>query len=240
MPQQDLLQAYAAAIREAYCSTRNRWHQMNEGIDSDWGGHPLPRYDGGMDSAGRMHRSIWERIARFIIEKRVSPIRYIEAQFRSVVGTPPEPGSLCSEFAYRRYEGHNQAEVSVLSRLFKFQKEKLALESVKFCALRTMGWTDRDVCSAVLQNTQVEMSALFRYCEAVRVGLDDVAEEFQTAASIQYLASPEAYDEVWGDYIPVHLKGVARMTPEQIESLPAVVEGPVVRSSRSPRALLVE
>ncbi len=237
MPEEmSLLQSYAAVIRNAYCTARNRWHLEVENTESDWGRNPIPRYDGGMDSAGRRHRGVWEKIARFVIEKRISPNRFIEAQFRGRSAAPPEPGTLCSEFALRVYAGYEAAEIPTLQRLFRHQKEQLFLETIKF---RPLHWPDAQMYSAILQNTQVGMSALFRYCVAVQKGVNEVVDLFRTTASIQYLASPTAYDQVWGELIPEEMRALARLSAAQMAQVPAeAVEhtGPV----RHRRALITE
>jgi hypothetical protein len=47
---------------------------------------------------------------------------------------------------------------------------------------------------------------LFRYCLAKSEDLE-IAERFEDAALMQYMAAPDVYDETWGEWIPEDLKG---------------------------------
>ncbi len=241
MGDQNIVDTYAALLRDRYSSLRNRWTWENEGVKADWGQNPIPRYDGGVDGQGRRHQSVWKKMARWLIDHQVSPSRFIEAQFRGRAGAPPEPNTLCSDAALNRFYAFEGEEVPELKRLLSAQKDTLFTQVCKKAGLRQQGWTDAQVYSEVLQNNLIPLSALFRYAVAVQQGCPEVADLYRTEAAIQYLSAPRAYDQVWGKLVPPEVAALARLTPDQLSSV-SLEEEPLDSrpASRPARALFVD
>lgn len=207
---------YAQLIRDEYCRVRNRWHMEHEMKHTNWGARPIPKYDGGEDVHGRQHQNIWRKIAVFVIKHNLNPTRYVQAQFNIRVSKPIEPTQLLTEYSLSLYEAQESISEKEIARLFEMQKEQVLVECDKLRPCRARGWSDKDITRAVLGNQLIPLSALFRYCIAKKEGYDDLAEEYKVEALTQYLAYPDAYDRIWGEWIPSDFRSEARQLTDYV------------------------
>ena len=222
---QRTLKALAQKIRELYCEQRNLWHYQVQGRETNWGAVPMARYDGGVDEMGRNWGNVWDEIALFVCKRKVNYASFVRAQFSVVRKRPIDPFQLKSDKAYDLYLSTAQSSSSNLASLFALQREVFQRETSKLARRKvTHKWDDNQIFRAVLGNRLLRMSALFRYCLAVNLGYESIAETFHLQALEQYLVDAKIYDSVWGAWIPDALKREAASLDEftwsEAEELP--------------------
>lgn len=205
-----MLDRVAGQVRAAYCECRNAWHREHERRETNWGAHPVPRYDGGEDLQGRVFAPVWPGVARFVLRHGFDPKRFVRAQFAIRDSKVIEPTALTgprAADAYRSFAINVRADIK---RLFDFQRQQVLVEFNKLKPCRTRyGWTDADIHRAVLSNGLVRLSALFRLCLAESLGLTDLVDRYAEAALVQYMADRPEYDEIWGRWVPEFLTDLA-------------------------------
>jgi hypothetical protein len=69
--------------------------------------------------------------------------------------------------------------------------------------------TARRWLAGALADDTVNLSPLYRYCVAVGENLPKHMKIFKSMALRQYVVAQDLYDEVWGGWIPEHLKDEA-------------------------------
>jgi hypothetical protein len=70
-------------------------------------------------------------------------------------------------------------------------------------------FTNVEVQRAVITDDDAALSALFRFCLASSLSQADLADHYFPAALLQYLRYPDAYDNVWGSFLPDGFRGLA-------------------------------
>ncbi len=218
---EDTIQSYAILLREAYRVMRQQWSRQHNLCESDWGNHPIPRYDGGADASGRNFKSVWVKLARFVVANGLNPDLYIRAQFRGRIASPPEPTQLMSSGALSVYHQTTANRIALCSARFLAQKTRYFLEVQALGAGRqVVRCSDDQINLSVLGNLSLPLSALFRYCLGVRGEREIIIHRFRNEATIQYIGDQEAYDQVWGTWIPDEL----RLASNQLKELVAAPE----------------
>lgn len=61
-------------IRKTYCQKKNFYNRLFFNIESDYGKHPMPKWDGGIGKDGKIHENIWEKIANFLLSNSIESI----------------------------------------------------------------------------------------------------------------------------------------------------------------------
>lgn len=207
-----LLRRYTEIVRSTYCELRNRWHSLHERRETNWGAQVVPKYDGGTGPGGQKYKSVWDRVARFVIQNSAEPRRFVQVQFAVRQAKPIEPTELVSPRALELYRYNEKTAFEDILRLFHYQQQRAATEFNKLrpCKINHQ-WTDADIHRAVLGNTLVQLSALFRYCIAHREGYTSIADRYKDEALVQYLSQPEDYDKIWVGWIPPELTNEAQL-----------------------------
>ncbi len=234
-----IVQQYAEIIRSEYCAARNKWHREHERKKTNWGATLLPKYDGGTDSSGREHQSLWRRAAVFVIQHRLNPGRFVRAQFAIRLSKPIEPTQLLNVRAVELYEAQEQIDSSEIARLFHMQKEQALVEMDKLKPCRaSRGWTDVDIRRSVIGNGMIPLSALFRYCIARKEGDDDLADAFYAEALIQFLSQPDDYERIWIGWLPNEIRMHARQLTDYVAA-PKPAD-PLEENQPNVRALIMD
>jgi hypothetical protein len=174
----------------------------------------LPRYpprrlavdDGLEPPPGRrdVETPVWIALARFIEEHRLNPLAFIRAQYSSYDAEAPiATNKFMSEGALKNYRKFLEEGIKRCALELSLQKQVLEME---LYSKKMTGYGD-NALAAVLADISVSLSALFRYCVACASGLREQAEDFETAAGLQYLEEPYSYDVSWGPVLPIFLPG---------------------------------
>lgn len=175
------------------------------------------RWDGGYDSrTNRRYKSIWPQIAYFVLKNSVEPEALVKAQFEYASAILPTPQTMVSSAGLAKYRRYSQNVVPKLHR--QFQSEKLAAT----IALRTAGFihdSPERAYFAVLCDLSIQLSALFRYCLGHEQGLSEVATYWKSEALEQYIAEPDCYDQVWGEFIPNEFRNEASKVKQLLNKL---------------------
>lgn len=188
----------SALLRQAYIDERKNWHRGRGGEVENY--RPSNKWN-----------DVWPRMADFFLKHQIENYRaFIHVQFtkHGNLSCCPTPKACYGPAALRRWEKYkpNKRTIEMALRL---QSIKLQEELQKYTNWQK-DWTQRQVETMVLYDHDNGLTALFRYCGAVKIERDDIADVYHYAALLQYLFGQEIYNEVWGDLIPQSLKDEAR------------------------------
>jgi hypothetical protein len=165
---------------------------------------------------------MWLDIARRVIKSRFSPELFVRRYFATLrpEGRPPLPNAFKSDRAFAAYEEGREAFYQSVQVAFRMQAETAEVEMAlaqQHEPKKLMAW------EMVLMNDRLALSALFRYCLALRIRKDhgakrflQVANNFERMAALQYMEDPSIYDEIWGDWIPDKFKQEAAGVYEEV------------------------
>jgi hypothetical protein len=201
----------ADRIREIY--VRHYRGRMGDEYANYGDGH-IPRLDGGRDRSGRKHRPVWPKLAEFFTKHSIEPELMITTGFEAWPGSSPPcptPQFFMGDLCMKQYTQNVGSFVKRLKIQFESNYESLQTRVVLVRpVLSKRGLTDVDILRNALQDhVAVEGGALFRYCMATRLNIDDVAENYFPAALQEYLLRRPQYDQAWGVTIPEELKRAA-------------------------------
>ncbi len=199
----------AGLIRDLFVIHVGIVNASQPGRRGTWGDSHLPSRDGGQDRRGKVHPSVWEKIARSCLEHGLDPSALVAAHFETthVLKGLPRPGALVGEAALRRY-GDYVRDCSGRMRLaWDVQLEDLEIQSYR--RERSYREEPEDAAFRVLASPHSQMSGLFRYCIASTGKCGELMARFRPMALEQYLSGRYAYDLGWGDLIPAELRAEA-------------------------------
>lgn len=162
------------------------------------------KWDGGTDSMGRKHKSIWLRAAEIVKGHGLHPERYIRAIFHNQHGSPPLPNILTSESAYHRYENYQTDYAEEIEKALMLQQRECAHQLRKLVLLYST--TYKEALEQILMDKTTAMAGLFRYCVARELGNQFIADYWKDTAMEEYKKSPEVFDLVWKQRIPEDFK----------------------------------
>jgi hypothetical protein len=192
----------AELVRQAYVHYRRMHEVRQSGRESSY--LPSPKWDGGEAADGRVYDPIWPKIAIFMLRHGLNPVQCVQYLFdRKRVGTAPMPNQIALPSMIPKYRSLDGKVRQGIVNSFESEKQRftthLRINSPRSGATK-FTWT----CSLI--SDAHGCSALFRYCLAKSEDLE-IAERFEDAALMQYMAAPDVYDETWGEWIPEDLKG---------------------------------
>jgi hypothetical protein len=206
----DVIEELAGLIRHRYCDEYRRYEdKFNARTGSTYGSRPLPQWDGGTTNYGRRCRPIWPKIANFFLQHGIDYQLLIREYFnRRIGGVPPAPTFFLSDKAVAL---HAVAAKRQLADMILSARTENELAKTRFwCSkMEHEGVPDDVLWKRVALDPSADLSPLFRYCLAHRVGALDVAALYKKRAFWQYLRSPRLHDEAMGPVIPKELRDEA-------------------------------
>ncbi len=207
-PRQSLVEDLSQAVRAEYINQRRMWRSLS-------GSHPnyLPgkQWDEGRRlESGRYSLPVWPKIAQFLIDHEILDYpEFIRRIFesRGPHRPVPQPNHLHGPVALALWkEVIPKKELRARVRQAWEQEKKAfaiaALDQQDFFPESS----EQECLRSVIVNDTVNLSPLYRYCVATGEGLPRHAGMYKTLALRQYCLAPSLYDEVWGGWIPEHLK----------------------------------
>lgn len=194
---QATLESMAQTVRELWCAAYTRYMRSRSPRSGQY--RSSPRWDGGVDRYGVRHRAVWPDVALYVLVNQLDPYTLVAAQFHDRGGPPPVPTVLRSPTGLALYQAYRGDVLPRLRRELESQKGVCALKVYQELPLYA-GDFDRTY-AAVLMDLGCGLSALFRYCMAVKMGLRPVAVEWRPAAVEQYMCEPKCYDEAWRGFL---------------------------------------
>ena len=165
--------------------------------------YPGPKWDGGRDKFGRTHRSVWGELAEKLLKSGVKDlVDYVRFAFSKCNGSRAIfPNQLTSPRLIDEYisSGRVENEVHDLELGLSLQRLTFLRETVSLRAMTAAvtPWSQADVEKHVLCDEQLELSALFRFLTARRLGHSEVATIYQEAARRQFEEYPGGYSKTW-------------------------------------------
>jgi len=154
---------------------------------------------------GKAKPPVWERVAKVLLDAGVSSaLEYINVVFdaRGAGSPPPEPQHLLGAAALEAWRQRPDADELFL-RLqagWKRQHRICGVAGLRRQELQPAG--RRETLLAVVADTRVELSPLYRYCVALGEQADELAARYKAAALAQYCKAPGLYKRVCGDWLP--------------------------------------
>jgi len=211
----------ARYCREAYIHER-RQLQLRTGDEERPYSNPGPKWDGGMDSRGAVHKPVWPKIAQFMLKHRLNPsvcmmIRFSMAGHGTHAKHPPLPHQIALDKYLPVYTGQSiSAEVTEEDvRVAKISESQSCRNQFVYW-MHYMSLSQADAARVVLTDDSLPVSPLTRYCLACSMQLTALAERYEAAAVAQYLLAPDAYDAVWKEALPTVFTTKARALCMQI------------------------
>jgi hypothetical protein len=198
------LHPLAQLVRRYYILQHRSYVEQHGGGPCNYGHRPMPRWDGGVDAAGRRYKPVWYGIVRYALDNGVSPLALIRETFRSWrSNTPPWPNMFINQAALSRARQAIGAYQDV--------RDNLRLSHDIFRAAATTNHLVYKLdleraAERALHDTYNDLTALYRYCMGVRGEAADVVARFHDAALTEYILDKHAFDAAWGDMIPEALR----------------------------------
>ena len=203
--QREVLVSVASRLRNAYGYERSQLESKRLGRPISW--RPMRP----LDPQGKGSK-VWVTLATFVHSRGYHPEDYIAAQFEQLAGRRiPEPGMLMQKFCEQKYEIFSKGKVEVCRQALTFQVETAKLQIRLREKLR--GMSPANATHSVLIDTDLDLTALFRYCIAVTMPgrrFRELTQALQKGAAVQLLRAKDAYMEAWGELIPDELCQNAR------------------------------
>lgn len=198
----------AKLLRRLYCLH----YRLAKPEACDYGEFPITRWDGGSDRAGRTYKPVWPKLADFVLLHDIDPFVYVRNSFASYRGKPhpPTPPQLQTPSLlddYRRYKNLINDE---LRR--DWDRQCLEIDGRRRVLLATVANITQDAATiTALMDTQaaVATNSLFRYCAALAMNLNHVADVYHDEALVIYVYQKLDYDAAWGEKIPDWLRSEA-------------------------------
>ena len=204
----------ASLLKEAYVAARSLFETRCAGVPRDY--RPSPKWDGEEafeDNPEITPReSTWERMAAKLVGLKVDPVDLVQRLFddlapgeRPILPNQLASGSLLSRYGRLVSESVPDIELALKSQLEVFITAFRCSDDVG---------TEQDVWVGVLLDEGLSLSALFRYCLALRHAEDSlvpatrferVAEHYEVPANEQYMRNRDVYDKAWVKILPPSL-----------------------------------
>lgn len=205
------LTAEAQRVREAYIRCRSAFESARAGRPVSY--NVPARYDGrhaalidGEQPVGRGSKEVWTSLAEFVRQQGADFEPYVYAQFEGLgpADRPPEPPQLKSQRALDRWNLVRPSTSDSL-RLSLTLQTQAAVGSLTRLVRR--GLEELDAWLGVLNDPVTDLTPLFRYSMAVSLTQRDrrfskLARYYLPQAQLQYRRNPQAYCEVWQDFLP--------------------------------------
>ncbi len=93
----------AASVRECFCAEYRAHERRRTFEESTYGLKPLPQWDGGVSHGGRRTRSVWEKVAVFVLKHKMDYRVLIQAVFDDRFGEGLTPLALMTAEALALY-----------------------------------------------------------------------------------------------------------------------------------------
>ena len=216
-PGQSGMQQLATYVREVYLFERRAFEEQLAGIPSSY--RSSSYWDGGVTATGK-RSTIWERVAKFIIDKKLPVDTFIRRQFQYADGPYViKPNQLYNAAAMDRYLRGRSSDHQEILLAWRSQHSALAVALVAcqdMAAMENEELSKTSLQATVLLNEDVALSALFRYCLAKSEGLTEISRLYRDAAALQYMRHRKDYDQIWKNWIPNKFKARAAAVYQQI------------------------
>lgn len=172
-----------------------------------------PWWDGGLvraaDGKTRQRSSIWVKAAELLLEQRAPALPFVRYLFTRSPRKLPGPNHLVSRKLLHAFLSEQEGLLQISRRDLS-----VAMRTQEDAFRSGMGWyrdavemgmmdlTEEEAIETTLLDPELNMSALYRYCVALRYGLAHVQARYYQAALRQYAGMASVYDELWGELIP--------------------------------------
>lgn len=177
-------------LRDLYYQYFNAKNHTRYGIK------PVPMYDGGVDSAGRKHKPVWDAVLSKIESLGVPLDEYVETVINDF--DIQNPRDLASPRVLAAFQQRNQEDPTCR---VKWDAEEHVI--VTEITLRHKPTRDiKDTIRRVVRDGTLPVSPLVRYCFACNNGCEQFVSSYQEAAFKQYKNSKVMYDKFCSNRIP--------------------------------------
>ena len=153
----------------------------------------------------------WPRIVQFLLKHSITDFQaYIAVQFsaRRLMGPAPTPKHMVGEKALQVWKNYRKSFAKTAGDLRHSLNCQKGVFSHAILRLHKElpRLSPNQVRDGVLLDTDLALTALFRYCLAMSKGLAKIARVYELAAKAEFLANRAAYCSAWRAWIPESLK----------------------------------
>jgi hypothetical protein len=200
----------ALRVRTCYAQERTRWETMKAGTRVDYvvpksfDGRPAVTVEGEC-VLEKAKAPVWVTLANWFREQKIHPETYIRLTFDRLTHEPeraPEPIQLKSAKYLDQWNKHKDGIAKHIGVALVVERQQA---EIAYGGLRAGGVEPETAWAHVLTSDGLELSALFRYCLAVRLGgkrFDRVAAYFEPAAILQFERYRKIYKVQWAGLLP--------------------------------------
>ena len=199
----------ASDIRQLWVNAHRDWELRTTGTPSDWGHRFMTKWDGGVSEDGRVHGSVWVKIALFVMANELDLEVLITAVFYKQLYKPPYPNMAHGAAALERYRVYTSPGTQLELRnelIYALESQKQRATSDVLTKTKYYNLDDNIAWRITIGSKSIPLTPLFRYCVAVNQQWSDIAEQYYPTARKQYKQRPKLYDDVWGEWIPPDFK----------------------------------
>jgi hypothetical protein len=195
---------FADHVRQTYIAAR----RSRESNDDTTDFQPGPELDGGVDHRGVHHQAIWPALMRKLLRAEVVVVQYIYLSMMKTDG-PVEPHEFLLDCHIAAYQSVTPRRDRTIALTSDRKKLDVDLSIARFLAEEFHETFDPKL-ALVTALCDEEFSPVFRFCVAVKEGLDRFAESNRLEALVQMVWFFSEYDS-WGEFIPRTFREEAAM-----------------------------
>lgn len=167
------------------------------------------RWDGGVQSGGKISKSYWPKIAEFVREHNINPFAAYEVLFdnNNIFNSVPAPSFLNDLSLVNDYvAASDNAIITIKNQL----ASDTSVVTTRIIVEQSLDGADKTKSvTVVLTQPQLKISPLFKYCLAVSENLTELATKFKKSALLQYIMYTKEYDKAWEHVLPVSFAGLS-------------------------------
>ena len=197
----------AKALRQTYITERRSYIASHQGrIDNSYGtGKTMAQWDGGQTASGK-RSNVWLKLAQFVVQRQLDPVRHIRSVFIVHVGNyPPMPNMMfCIPYNKHELDKDDRQTIEI-----EFDNYKRSVSYVASLHVKNRLVDLTRVLRNAISSPTVQAKDIYRYCVAVESGQLDLAANYLYNAAMDYLYRRESYDAVLGKYLPENFKAYA-------------------------------
>lgn len=194
----------------------DKYHVLDDGTHSLDPNRKYVQLDGGQDARGAVHKPLWPRLVKFALQHNVEPTLLIKAVFANRTDRQLPPANMFVSRAAlescQRFQSEHAIDVEYEFKSFKAEARRLKWELEQ-----TIAAPLNVIWRLVIVDPMLSYGPLYRYVLALELKEEDLALRYKHSALMEYVTSPDAFDNVMGTFLPDDFKAAGRRLREKFK-----------------------